>query len=260
MQYKTFVKWVNHHLKKDKDASLQVENLKTDFSDGIRLIRLVELISDESLGKYNKKPISKFQKLENLNIPLAYINKFIKEQKIANQYSAENILEENEVLILGMIWSLILRFAVLEVSEGEKTAKEGLLLWAQKKVDEASKGKIQVNNFHTSWQDGAAFCALIHAFRPDLIDRGKFSFSGDVSVHTSRLNLAFDVAQQHLGIDRMLDAGDMNGNRPDEKSVMTYISFFWREFASTKKRAVRKYRDPCLVMAEPPSCLSRPRA
>jgi Ca2+-binding EF-hand superfamily protein len=238
MQYKTFIKWINHHLKKDKETKLRVEDLKTDFADGIKLIKLIELISEEDLGRYNKKPISKFQKVENLNVPLAYINRFLKEQKIQNQYSAENILEENEVLILGMIWSLILRFAVLEVSEGEKTAKEGLMLWAQKKVDEASKGNVQVTNFHTSWQDGSAFCALIHAFRPDLVDKTKLGKTDDPASQTAKLNLAFDVAHEHLGIERMLDAQDMIGNRPDEKSVMTYISFFWKEFAGTKKKAL----------------------
>ena len=91
MQYKTFIKWINHHLKKDKESKLRVEDLKTDFADGIKLIKLIELISEENLGKYNKKPISKFQKVENLNIPLAYINRFLKEQKISNQYSAENV-------------------------------------------------------------------------------------------------------------------------------------------------------------------------
>ena len=56
-----------------------------------------------------------------------------------------------------VVWSLILRFAVQEISEGDRTAKEGLLLWAQKKVEEVSKGKVQVTNFHNSWADGMAF-------------------------------------------------------------------------------------------------------
>jgi len=42
-------------------------------------------------------------------------------------------------LILGMVWCLILRYSVAEISEGDLTAKEGLLLWAQKKVAEGSE-------------------------------------------------------------------------------------------------------------------------
>ena len=47
---------------------------------------------------------------------------------------------------------------------------------------------------------------------------------------------AFAIAESAIGIPKMLDAVDMVAARPDEKSVMTYISFFWKEFASTKKR------------------------
>lgn len=200
MQYKAFTTWCNLHLKK---ANLELANLKTDFADGIKLIRLIEVISEESLGKYNKKPISKFQKVENLNLALKFVNDFLKDMKISNQYSAENILEENEVLILGMVWSLILRFAVEEISEGDRTAKEGLLLWAQKKIGEASGGTIKVNNFHNSWQDGTAFCSLIHAFRPDLIDYSTVHATDDKTQKMKNLNLAFDTSQEHLGIPKM---------------------------------------------------------
>ena len=78
-------------------------------------------------------------------------------------YSAENVFEGDLTLILGMIWCLILRFSVAGISEGDLTAKEGLLLWAQKKVAEGSNGKVEVKNFHQSWQSGMAFCALINA-------------------------------------------------------------------------------------------------
>ena len=71
---------------------------------------------------------------------------FIKEQGIGNYYSAENIIDENETLILGMVWSIILRFSVQDISEGDRTAKEGLLLWAQKKVAEGSNGTVKVTN------------------------------------------------------------------------------------------------------------------
>ena len=136
MQVKSFTTWVNLHLGRE---GMEVQDLTKDLADGIKLIKLIEVISEENLGKFNPKPITKFQKVENLNISLKYINEFIKSQGIKNQYSAENVLEENKTLILGMIYSLIMRFAVQQVSEGDRTAKEGLLLWAQKKVEEGSK-------------------------------------------------------------------------------------------------------------------------
>ena len=225
MQVKSFTTWVNLHVSK---VGMEVKNLTKDFEDGIRLIKLIEVISEESLGKYNPAPKNKFEKVANLKAPIEYINNFLKSSGIKNQYSVENILEENEVLILGMIYSLIMRFAVQHVSEGDRTAKEGLLLWAQKKVEDGSKGIFSahlctVQNFHSSWQDGTAFCCLIHAFRPDLIPAEKVLKSADPAKMQEVLNLAFDVADSKLGIPKMLDAADMASHRPDEKSVMTYV-------------------------------------
>jgi len=243
MQLKSFTAWVNLHLGK---TGLEVKDLTKDFGDGIKLLRLVEIISEEDLGKYNKKPVIKFQKVENLNIPLKYINSFLKDIGILNSYSAENILEENATLICGMIWSLILRYNVSEISEGELTAKEGLLLWAKNKVAEGSNGTINITNFHNNWQDGMAFNALIQAFRPDLADIRKL----DPKNKTHNLNLAFQVAQDVLEIPKLLDADDMVSMKPDEKSVMTYISLFWKLFAGSKRKRLAGERVTHVVQRE----------
>ena len=243
MQDKSFKAWINMHISKDK---LKVEDLTTDFGDGIKLIKLVENISDETLGKYHKNPAMSIQKIENINLPIKYINSFVASIGIKNTYSAENIIDQDKQFILGMVWTLILRFSINECSEGDMTAKEGLLQWAKKKVSEGSNGTVDVTNFHTSWQNGMAFNALINAFRPDLLKFEELKATNKLD----NLNQAFDTAETHLGIHKILDSEDMVTMRPDEKSVMTYISLFWKEFAANKRKNVAGERITDVVRRE----------
>jgi hypothetical protein len=83
------------------------------------------------------------------------------------------------------------------------SAKEGLLLWCQRKTQPYKN--VNVQNFHMSFKDGLAFCALIHRHRPDLIDYDKLSKDDPIR----NLNYAFDVAEKHLDIPKMLDAEGM---------------------------------------------------
>ena len=97
------------------------------------------------------------------------------------------------------------------------SAKEGLLLWCQRKTQPYKN--VNVLNFHTSFKDGLAFCALIHRHRPDLIDYDKLSKDDPLK----NLNLAFDIAEKHLDIPKMLDA---EGKR--SSSNHPSLSFFHR--------------------------------
>jgi hypothetical protein len=61
------------------------------------------------------------------------------------------IVDGNVKMTLGMIWTIILRFAIQDISVEEMTAKEGLLLWCQRKT--APYKNVNVQNFHVRYEN-----------------------------------------------------------------------------------------------------------
>jgi len=70
VQEKTFGKWLNSKL---AVRGVHVDDLVRDVSDGTALIHLLEILSQESLGRYAAKPKLRVQRFENANIALDYI-------------------------------------------------------------------------------------------------------------------------------------------------------------------------------------------
>uniref|UniRef100_A0A672FSV4 Alpha-actinin-4-like n=1 Tax=Salarias fasciatus TaxID=181472 RepID=A0A672FSV4_SALFA len=235
-QRKTFTAWCNSHLRK---AGTQIENIEEDFRDGLKLMLLLEVISGERLPKPERGKM-RVHKINNVNKALDFIaSKGVKLVSIG----AEEIVDGNAKMTLGMIWTIILRFAIQDISVEETSAKEGLLLWCQRKT--APYKNVNVQNFHMSWKDGLAFNALIHRHRPDLIDYDSLRKEDAVT----NLNNAFEVAEKHLDIPKMLDAEDIvNTARPDEKAIMTYVSSFYHAFSGAQKAETAANRI-CKVLA-----------
>lgn len=87
------------------------------------------------------------KQIANVNKALDYIaSKGVKLVSIG----AEEIVDGNLKMTLGMIWTIILRFAIQDISVEEMTAKEGLLLWCQRKT--APYKNVNVQNFHLSFK------------------------------------------------------------------------------------------------------------
>uniref|UniRef100_A0A3B4H1M2 Actinin alpha 1 n=1 Tax=Pundamilia nyererei TaxID=303518 RepID=A0A3B4H1M2_9CICH len=235
-QKKKLLTWCNSHLRK---AGTQIENIEEDFRDGLKLMLLLEVISGERLAKPERGKM-RVHKISNVNKALDFIaSKGVKLVSIG----AEEIVDGNAKMTLGMIWTIILRFAIQDISVEETSAKEGLLLWCQRKT--APYKNVNIQNFHISWKDGLGFCALIHRHRPELIDYGKLRKDDPMT----NLNTAFDVAEKYLDIPKMLDAEDIVGTaRPDEKAIMTYVSSFYHAFSGAQKAETAANRI-CKVLA-----------
>ena len=72
-----------------------------------------------------------------------------------------------------------------------------------------------------------AFNALLHKQRPDSMNYASLHPSN----HTDNLNNAFTIAEQKFGISKLLDPEDVDVQRPDEKSILTYVASYYHTFS-----------------------------
>ncbi|XP_027030237.1 spectrin beta chain, non-erythrocytic 1-like isoform X2 [Tachysurus fulvidraco] len=235
VQKKTFTKWVNSHLAR---VSCRITDLYMDLRDGRMLIKLLEVLSGERLPKPTKGRM-RIHCLENVDKAL----QFLKEQRVhLENMGSHDIVDGNHRLTLGLIWTIILRFQIQDISvetedsKEKKSAKDALLLWCQMKT--AGYPNVNIHNFTTSWRDGMAFNALIHKHRPDLIDFDKLKKS---NAHYNLQN-AFNLAEQHLGLTKLLDPEDISVDHPDEKSIITYVVTYYHYFSKMKALKVEGKR------------------
>uniref|UniRef100_A0A8C1NQM6 Spectrin beta chain n=1 Tax=Cyprinus carpio TaxID=7962 RepID=A0A8C1NQM6_CYPCA len=235
VQKKTFTKWVNSHLAR---VSCRISDLYNDLRDGYMLIRLLEVLSGELLPRPTRGRM-RIHCLENVDKAL----QFLKEQRVhLENVGSHDIVDGNHRLTLGLIWTIILRFQIqvikIETEDNRETrsAKDALLLWCQMKT--AGYPEVNIHNFTTCWRDGLAFNALIHRHRPDLIEFHKLTRSNA----THNLQQAFNIAEQSLGLTKLLDPEDVNTENPDEKSIITYVVSYYHYFSKMKALIVEGKR------------------
>ncbi|XP_034965653.1 dystonin isoform X34 [Zootoca vivipara] len=231
VQKKTFTKWINQHLMKVRK---HVNDLYEDLRDGHNLISLLEVLSGDTLPRERdflktlrlprEKGRMRFHRLQNVQIALDYLKR--RQVKLVNIRN-DDITDGNPKLTLGLIWTIILHFQISDIhvtgESEDMSAKERLLLWTQQTTE--GYAGIRCENFTTCWRDGKLFNAIIHKYRPDLIDMNTVA----VQSNLANLEHAFFVAEK-LGVARLLDPEDVDVSSPDEKSVITYVSSLYDAF------------------------------
>nr|KAG5692778.1 hypothetical protein BaRGS_009394 [Batillaria attramentaria] len=182
-----------------RSPPMKVENLFEEIKDGTVLLSLLEVLSGEKLPMEKGAKLRRPHHIANITTALSYLEK--RNIKLVN-INATSIADGKPAIVLGLVWTIILYF--------------------------------QIKDFGKSWKDGVAFNAMIHNIRPDLVDMDA------VRRQQARINLehAFSTAENQLGIARLLDPEDVDVERPDEKSIMTYVAQFLKAYPDAKDRSV----------------------
>ncbi|KAF5402291.1 hypothetical protein PHET_04594 [Paragonimus heterotremus] len=193
IQKKAFTNWVNHHLSK-----------------GLEYIE------------------SRLHWIQNVQRVLNYLR--YRGIRIVN-IRADEIVDGNPKLTLGLIWIIILHFQLTEVLQNQpgisttlntdisvdEAARQSLLAWCRSVT--AGYPGVFVRDFSDSWRDGRAFLAILHRYRPELVDFQVI----DRQSASQNLELAFNLALRELQVARLFDAEDL-ATITDERSIMTYVA------------------------------------
>ncbi|XP_017904211.1 PREDICTED: protein-methionine sulfoxide oxidase MICAL3 isoform X8 [Capra hircus] len=113
-----------------------------------------------------------------------------------------------------------------KLARNESVARSSKLLgWCQRQTD--GYAGVNVTDLTMSWKSGLALCAIIHRYRPDLID---FDSLDEQNVEKNN-QLAFDIAEKELGISPIMTGREMASvGEPDKLSMVMYLTQFYEMF------------------------------
>ncbi|XP_053283007.1 filamin-C isoform X2 [Pleuronectes platessa] len=221
IQQNTFTRWCNEHL---KCVNKTVTDLQRDFTDGLKLISLLEVLSQKKMyRKCHIRPNFRQMKLENVSVALEFLER---EHIKLVSIDSKAIVDGNLKLILGLIWTLILHYSISmpmwddeEDEESKKlTPKQRLLGWIQNKVPQ-----LPIHNFNRDWRDGKALGALVDNCAPGLCpDWAEW----DPNQPVENAREAMQQADDWLGVPQVIAPEEIVDPDVDEHSVMTYLSQF----------------------------------
>jgi hypothetical protein len=168
VQKKAFTHWVNRQLIKRDDIP-QIEDLQPDLANGVRLIGLVEILSNRQLEqKWSRKPAMAAHKITNCVLALQHL----KAENVGHlTVSAENFVNNDErelPLILGFCWQLLRKYQGL--GGNKNTSYEaGLLEWLRSVLKDYGDINLDDNYKSHSFQDGKVWLGLINEFKRGVI-------------------------------------------------------------------------------------------
>ncbi|XP_043120899.1 protein-methionine sulfoxide oxidase mical3b-like isoform X3 [Puntigrus tetrazona] len=140
-----------------------------------------------------------------------------------------HLLDTGETRDLRVDMENVVNSSTPKLTRNESIVRSSKLLnWCQRQT-EGYRG-VSVSDLTMSWKSGLALCALIHRYRPDLID---FDSLDEKDMEKNN-QLGFDVAEKEFGISPIMTGKEMSVVvEPDKLSMVMYLSQFYEMFKDT---------------------------
>ncbi|KAK8863632.1 alpha-actinin [Tritrichomonas musculus] len=235
LQTKVFSRWISNKLKwNTKDETF---NIFKDLSDGTALVELAQTLTHHKVEReWAQKPNLNVEKVQNCDLA---IDMFSKDGVRLVGISGKDINDNNEKLILGLIWSLILHYSI------EKSSQENgkIEITTRKNNNEFSKDQVKskeygdVGSSLLSWANNRiekysnvqnlepydmAICALLNSYFPDKIKYGKLKPEN----HQSNMELAIKIMDDlKIPVFVYLDDFKKSNYEVDEKTLLIQLAF-----------------------------------
>jgi len=240
VQTKAFSRWWQYHVGmaahqqygRQSHRSSQAQILLfEEIKSGVTLVELIESLQYPAKipFKVHESPRSCFEKLENLRNCLQHLQS--SGVKLVN-ISPEDLLAGKKDLVLGLTWSLLLKYGA---ADGMRQAE--LAAWARS-VAAGISMTFAKRTGHGFWEqgfrDGRILMAMVVGMRGTNVDQSVVDLSdaGTETAQISRLRAAFRAALRR-GVVRLLDAEDVAEGKADAQSVIAYISLLSKAVGDT---------------------------
>ena len=180
------------------EIDFSVTNLAVDLRDGVRLTRLVEILTHapaKSLLIGLRLPaVSRLQKLHNVGLVLQTLRE--NGVLIGQDVMPHQVVDSHREIVLGLLWAVISRFCIKrlvdenkvkneitrirrsrgehhnpsesweQVEEGDNRIRMLLLEWC---ATVCSEFGVRVSNLTTDFTDGVVVCVILHYYLPNLV-------------------------------------------------------------------------------------------
>jgi len=212
----TFTMWCNMKLVTAGCNTMSVDNMKDEMKNGVVLVTMLEHLTGKTVRGINRNPKHNMTIMANLQACW----KFMEEEEGIDMggVNVTNAFGGVEKVWLALIWRFILKY---DLDGDDGGAVTSLLEWVRPRTE--ARG-IDVSNFTTSWKDGDAFLALLDSIVPGIVDIEAEKANDDPNERVDKLQKAFNLIEEHLGVAQLVEPQDLMVHRIDHKCVMCYVA------------------------------------